>query len=80
MERQLILERLRQVAAECFACAPDAVGEATVAADIERWDSLRHLVFVSSLEQEFGIEFDMDVVAGLTNVGALVTEIARLGK
>ncbi len=78
MDRQEILDRVRTVAAECFACRPEQINEATVAADVERWDSLRHLVFVSSLEQEFSVEFDMDAIAGLTDIGELLGLIAAL--
>jgi acyl carrier protein len=49
-----------------------------VAADVENWDSLRHLIFISALEQEFGIEFDMDAIGGLTNVGGLLSVIGSL--
>ena len=80
MTRADILARVSRVAAECFACRPTAITEATVAADIERWDSLRHLIFVSSIEQEFGIEFDMDAIAGLTDVGELVGAILALAE
>jgi acyl carrier protein len=72
------LERVRQVAAETFGCDPKTIGPATVAADVEKWDSLRHLIFISALEQEFGIEFDMDAIGGLTNVGGLLSVIGSL--
>ena len=72
------LERVRRVATETFGCAPDTIGPTTVAADVEKWDSLRHLIFISALEQEFGIEFDMDAIGGLTNVGALLAMIDKL--
>ncbi len=72
------LERMRRVAAETFGCAPNTIGPETVAADVDKWDSLRHLIFISALEQEFGIEFDMDAIGGLTNVGALRALIDKL--
>ena len=48
-----------------------------MAADIEKWDSLRHLIFVSGVEQEFGIELDMDAIAHLTNVADLVSTVEK---
>ncbi len=77
MTRAEILPRLQHVAAGTFGCDPAALRETTVAADIAKWDSLRHLIFISSVEQEFGVEFDMDAIASLTDVAALVTLIER---
>jgi acyl carrier protein len=77
MTRAEILPRLQRVAAGIFGCAPDVVLETTVATDVAKWDSLRHLIFISAVEQEFGVEFDMDAIANLTDVAALVTLIER---
>lgn len=78
MTRAEILARLQAVAAETFGCAPEALQEVTVAADIPKWDSLRHLIFISGIEQEFDIEFDMDAIARLTSVADLVGVIEGL--
>jgi len=77
MTRSDILARVQKVAAETFGCPPERVQETTVAADIEKWDSLRHLIFVSGVEQEFGIELDMDAIAHLTNVADLVSTVEK---
>ena len=78
MMRSDILAKVGMVAAETFGCTPGQIRETTVAADIEKWDSLRHLIFISGIEQEFGIEFDMATIAELTNVGELVSRIEML--
>ncbi len=77
MNRPEILARVQKVAAETFGCSPEQVQETTVAADIEKWDSLRHLIFVSGVEQEFDVELDMDVIAHLTNVADLVSSLEK---
>lgn len=79
MTRAEILERLRKIGAETFGCVPEQLQETTVAADIPKWDSLRHLIFVSSVEQAFAIEFDMDDIARLTNVADLIGLIEGRG-
>lgn len=76
MTRHDILIQLQSIASETFGCAPTQFQEATVAADIEKWDSLRHLIFISAIEQTFNVEFDIDDISGLTNVAGLVTVIA----
>jgi acyl carrier protein len=78
MTRSDILARLQTVAAETFGCVPEALQETTVAADIAKWDSLRHLIFISGVEQAFDIEFDMDAIAGLTSIADLITVIDGL--
>lgn len=75
MTRPDILQRLQSIAADTFGCPPDAFQETTVARDIAKWDSLRHLIFISAVEQGFDVEFDIDAIAGLTNVADLVTVI-----
>jgi acyl carrier protein len=77
MTRSDILSRLQKVAAETFGCPPEKIQETTVAADIGKWDSLRHLIFISGIEQEFSIEFDIDAIAKLTDVAALIDLIEK---
>ncbi len=77
MTRAEILPRVQAIAAQTFGCRPDELQEATVAADIGKWDSLRHLIFISAIEQNFDIEFDLDAIAGLTNVADLISLIGR---
>jgi acyl carrier protein len=77
MTRAEILERLQKIGAETFGGAPEQLQETTVAADVPKWDSLRHLIFISGVEQEFGIEFDIDDIARLTNVADLVRLIGE---
>jgi acyl carrier protein len=75
-----ILTTIQKTASEIFGCEPEQFIESTTASDIKKWDSLRHLVFISALEQAFGVEFDVGAIAGLTNVGALVKMIAECEK
>jgi acyl carrier protein len=44
----------------------------TTAADIDEWDSLRHIELLVAVEQEFGVRFNTGEVAGLKNVGEMV--------
>ena len=43
--------------------------EETCADDIEEWDSLQHINLLSMLEKEFEIEFDIDEIVSMENVG-----------
>jgi acyl carrier protein len=52
--------------------APD-----TTAADVEGWDSIRHVELIFCLERAFGIRFRTGEMARLKNVGEMVDLIAR---
>ena len=44
--------------------------------EIEKWDSINHLNFVSKLEEEYDIELDMDEIIDMSSVGK-IKEILR---
>ena len=50
------------------------------AAQVRGWDSLNHVNLIIQVEEEFGVRFRNDEVAGLANVGALKTLVrSKLG-
>lgn len=56
-------QRLRQVMASVFKCAPDAVTNEARLHKFARWDSLAHIQLVLALETEFGIKIrDADML------------------
>jgi acyl carrier protein len=44
----------------------------TVSGDVERWDSLGHLQVCMALESEFGLSPDLEALAELDSVAAIV--------
>lgn len=64
-----ILERINKVFQIVFGMEDLVVLEETCADDIEEWDSLQHINLLSMLEKEFEIEFDIDEVVSMENVG-----------
>ncbi len=69
-----LVDRVRHIVATIFDVPPDQVTPETAQGELERWDSLGHLVLVMELEQEFGIQIPPEQVPELSSVG----EIARL--
>jgi acyl carrier protein len=47
------------------------------ARDVERWDSLNHILLVVAVEQKFGIKFATGEIDGLENVGQFIDLIER---
>ena len=77
MNRTEIYEKLTAIFRDAFDDESIAINDRTTAADIEDWDSLTHIVLLSTVEDEFGIRFDMKAVQGLKDVGAMVDLIAE---
>lgn len=51
-----------------FVFSPDLT-----AVQVDGWDSLSHLLIITSIEKEFGIRFKLKELNSLKNVAALVT-------
>jgi acyl carrier protein len=55
-----------------FDVDPDLITMETTPADIPAWDSMGHLALVSSLEQAFGLSFDVDQVMEMEDVRQII--------
>ncbi len=53
------------------------LADATTAQDIPGWDSLTHINLIIEIEEEFGLKFTVDDIAGLKNVGEMVAMVER---
>lgn len=72
------LERINKIFRIVFDKEDLVVTEKTCADDIEGWDSLQHINILAMLEKEFGIEFDVDQIIALENVGDMVKAIEAM--
>jgi acyl carrier protein len=55
-----------------FDVDPELINMETKPTDIPAWDSMGHLALVSSLEQAFGLSFDVDQVMEMEDVQQIV--------
>lgn len=53
------------------------LADTTTAQDIPGWDSLTHINLIIEIEDEFGLKFTVDDIAGLKNVGEMVAMVER---
>ncbi len=53
------------------------ISEQTSAKDIEDWDSLMQITLITAIEKKYGVQFSLDDVLGLENVGGMVDLILR---
>ena len=56
------------------------IKEETTAADVEGWDSLKHISLIEAIEDEFDIRFTMVEVNGMKNVEEMASIIAERTK
>ena len=75
MSREDIYERLNEVFQDVFGDDDITVNDNTTAADVDGWDSLRHITLLAAIEDEFDIEFSMGATVKMKNVGEMVDYI-----
>lgn len=75
MDRSKIFEKVNAVFRDLFEDDSLVIGEQTTAADVEGWDSLKHISLIEAVEEEFDIRFTMREVTGMKNVGEMVSVI-----
>jgi acyl carrier protein len=63
-----LLEKVRTAFQSSFNVDPQTITINTVPSDIPAWDSMGHVTLASSLEQAFGLTFDVDDLMAMENV------------
>ena len=78
MSREALLRRLEPIFRGVI--DPDLVlTEELDASKVPLWDSLNHIILAVEIEMKLGITLGMDELAGLRNVGELVTLLQEKG-
>jgi acyl carrier protein len=72
MTKEDITERLKSVFAQVFQEKDLTITREMTAADIEEWDSLRHIQLITEVETAFGTKFKLREVLSMKNVGDLI--------
>ena len=67
------------VFAQVFGRAPEQFGDDTTPANVEGWDSVRHVELVVALEERFNCMFDPDEVPDLTSLARIEDILKRHG-
>lgn len=77
MNREDMLEKINSIFREVFDDETLVITQLTCAADIEDWDSLAQITLVTSVEDLFGIQFLLEDVTAMKNVGDMMDVIER---
>ena len=67
--------QLRTLMADVLKVSEEDITPKTSQDDVKNWDSLQHLNIMLSLEQEFDLTLDVDDLASLTSVPAILKHI-----
>ena len=76
MTRQEIFARIESISKKIFGQAT-IISEATTSNDIEQWDSMNHVVLISTIEKEFGVSFDIMEIIGITRFGDFIDLVEK---
>lgn len=73
-----ILEETKSIIASILNYPIEKLDEEAEMTDIERWDSLRHMMILSQLKEHFDIMFPPEDLFELTSVKAFAEEIEKI--
>ena len=80
MERNEVIKKLTPIFREVFSDNSIELRDNKTADDVERWDSLSHMIMITTVEKEFGIKFKLKDLNKMKQVGDLISIIeSKLG-
>ena len=56
-------DQIRELFATLLQVTPEKIEDQTSPANLDRWDSMQHLILVAGFEEEFGIDLDPEEAA-----------------
>ena len=72
-----ITKKVISIIAAEFKVSPGEIVAETVAADVDGWDSIRHINLLLKIEDAFELEFDTGEVSAVSNVGELIALVRK---
>ena len=73
-----VQRRLTRCFAAVFPNLPESQITSATLDTVEGWDSVAAATLVTTIEEEFGIEFDVDAVGNLTSYQAISDYLSKL--
>ena len=77
MNRNEIIERLTTIFHEVFNDNTIVLRDDMTAKDVERWDSLTHMLMITKVEETFGIKCMLKELNKLKQVGDIVSLVVE---
>ena len=77
MERNEIVEKLTAIFREVFVDSSLVLNEEMTSNDVEKWDSLTHMLMISTVEERFGVKFKLKELNKLKRVGDIIDTLSE---
>jgi acyl carrier protein len=68
---QTLVTPLDQIFQDLFKISPETIKDESTMADIELWDSLKHMELIVAIEQKFEIELTFEEISEMQSIGAI---------
>ena len=75
-----VLKKLQDIFQDIFEDESIVLNRETTANDIDKWDSVAQITIIEACESEFGVEFDLNDIITLKNVGDMIDLVERKQK
>ncbi len=72
-------DKIKEVFNSVFQVSPEAVSDSLSPQDVSGWDSLGHIRLVTELQEQFGVELEVDEIMLMENVAAIKKILAARG-
>lgn len=72
MERNEIVEKLTEIFRKVFTDDTLVLADGMTSNNVEKWDSLTHMLMITEVEGTFGIKFRLKDLNKMKNVGNLI--------
>lgn len=76
MSREQIFTRIEAISKKIFG-ESTVITEETASSDIEKWDSMNHVILIATIEKEFAVTFDIMEIIGISTIGDFVNLIEK---
>jgi acyl carrier protein len=72
MERDTIIQKLTDIFRNIFNDGSLVITNELTANDVERWDSLSHMLMIAEVEAQFSVKFRLKELNKMKNVGDMI--------
>ncbi len=72
MTKEAILSELTGIFRNVFENQTIEINLSTSAKEIHNWDSMNHIILISEIEKHFGVEFELDDLIAINDVGDIL--------
>lgn len=79
MNENDVMKRLQAIFRDVFGDNELIIDRGTNSNDIDGWDSLTHITILEAVQDEFALNFSLDEMIELNDVGKIVDAIIRGG-